>query len=189
MATLYAWSPIRSAEQFDEETKKAGASVTKNVGDTVTQDEMYLSDEQWNQLVSSGAVRSYAPPEMPNTFQGSPIDFLKEQARKASEDAVDQVMASPEVLAAITSSNDAAAGQAMLAENVPDEVREEWEQQREDNNPEGNTQEPKPAGNTGTTQVNEANTSFRSTSEGLFASDDGGQNWRAATDEEKAAQK
>lgn len=198
--TMYAWSPILTGKPGSREDGPGEITRVK-VGEEVSPDSLGVDQLEFNGMVASGSIRSYEPPKVPETFQGSPIDFLKEQAARASDDATNSVMASPEVIAAITASTTAATGSALSPENIDPEVQAEWERQREDNTPEGGTQEPTPGGNTGTTQVNDdtesitpgaggttGGTTFRDTSDGLFASDDGGSTWRPATDEEKANQ-
>lgn len=174
--TLYAWSPIRVGEPGT----KDGPGDIKMVkfGEEVTADSLGVSNEEFAGMVNSGSVRTMKPPEVPATFQGSPIDFLKEQAARASEDATNAVMASPEVMAAITASNQATVGTGLSPENVDPDVLEEQQRQQ-------SGEEPSSAA---TEETSNSTTQFRSTSDGLFASDDNGESWRPATDEEKANQ-
>lgn len=84
--TMYAWSDI----QYGAETAADG-TVTKvlsvKAGDSVTKSKLGVSDEDWNELIAAGSVRPYKYPDMPDTFGGSPVDFLRQQA-SAVADAV-----------------------------------------------------------------------------------------------------
>lgn len=105
MPTWYAWSPINSAE-----AKEDGKTVTVKPGDTVTADKLFLDDAQWKQLVESGAVRTMAYPDMPDTWQGSPVDFYLSEAKKASENALTSVSESADVVNAAAMANAASSG-------------------------------------------------------------------------------
>lgn len=72
---LYAWSEIRNGD------------VVLKPGSKVTQDGLKLDDDQWAQLLESSAVRTNPYPDMPETYQGTPIQFLLEQAAAAEIDA------------------------------------------------------------------------------------------------------
>lgn len=170
MPTLYAWSPIRYGDQGGKDGP--GATETLNVGDEVTKSALGLDDSQWDQLLRSGAVRLSKPPEMPTEYMGSPIDFLKEEAARASEGAVNEVMASPAVLDAITASNMASNATASLPENVDPDVLAEQLRQQDDSVP-----------------TNAPDVQYRTNQLGaLMASDDEGNSWRPATEAERVEQ-
>lgn len=163
--TLYAWSPIsygeptRNAENPGDTTViKPGTAVSRADLDSVT-------DEGWKQLIESGAIRAQEYPNIPETWQDSPVQFLRDQARKAAEGIMDDAATSQENIAAVMSANAAETGVALLPEGV----------------------EPATTPSSEATPSN-SNTQFTQGNEGLLASDDGGQSWRPATDEEKAAQ-
>jgi hypothetical protein len=69
--TLYAWSPI-----------DAGDKKLK-VGDEVTASALGIDKEGLEDLVDSGAVRAKKPPKLPDGWQGSMVDFLRQEAREA----------------------------------------------------------------------------------------------------------
>ncbi len=85
MATLYAWSNIRVGEQ----TLKAdspGKVTTIKFGDAVTADKLGADDAQMKAYIDSGAIRETKPPQLPETWQGSPLDFIRAEAEKADND-------------------------------------------------------------------------------------------------------
>jgi hypothetical protein len=115
---LVAWSPIVSSK--DKGTKKEPdlEETTIKPGESVTQDALGLDDAGWAQLLESGAVRSMAYPDMPETFQGSPVEFLREEMRKAAEGILSDVETSEENIAAVNAVNAASTGTALLPEGV-----------------------------------------------------------------------
>lgn len=147
MSTFYAWSDIRTGAPTAKADEPGEVKTIKR-GDTVSQADAMVDDDGWRQLVESGAIRTLQVPDMPDTYQGSPIDFLKEQAAKAGDDAMNAVMASPEVIAAVNAQVGANAG--LLAENVDPEVQEEWERQLEAEGGSGQFEEPTPQSGEGT---------------------------------------
>lgn len=79
----YAWSPIRHGGEV-----KDGLVVnvqTVAYGDSVSQKDLGVSDEDWQAMVEGGSVREVKPPELPEGYTGSPIQFMMEQARQAAE--------------------------------------------------------------------------------------------------------
>lgn len=72
--TYYAWSDIRSSEA--EET--TDVKVTK-AGETVTASDLGVSDEEFQALVESGAVKTEEYPELPEGYTGSPAQYEKEK--------------------------------------------------------------------------------------------------------------
>ena len=75
MATAYAWSPILAGDK------------SAKFGDEVTASGLGISKEDFEELVTSGAVRTKKPPKLPDGYQGSVIDFLREQIREAELEA------------------------------------------------------------------------------------------------------
>lgn len=65
--TFFAWSPIRY-----------GDGIIK-VGETVTQDQLDVEDDDWNYLVETGAVRTMEYP-VPEGSTLSPAEYLRQQA-------------------------------------------------------------------------------------------------------------
>ncbi len=84
MATLYAWSDFRVGEPAKDD--KPGKLTTIKFGETVTAEKLKADDEQMKAYIDSGAVREVKPPEMPSTWQGSPLDFVRAEAEKADND-------------------------------------------------------------------------------------------------------
>lgn len=78
MADMWAWSPIKGGT--------ADKPVEVDFGAKVTKAQLGVDDADWDAMVEAGSVRPYAPPKMPDTYQSSPVEFLKEQAAKAEND-------------------------------------------------------------------------------------------------------
>lgn len=82
MATLYAWSDIRVGEPAKDD--KPGKLTTIKFGEAVTAEKLGGADkEQMQAYMDSGAIREIKPPDMPDTWQGSPLDFVRSEAEKA----------------------------------------------------------------------------------------------------------
>jgi len=82
MATLYAWSPIRVGKPAKDD--RPGEVTTIKFGETVTADKLGgADDEQMQAYIDSGAIRETKPPQMPDTWQGSALDFVRAEAEKA----------------------------------------------------------------------------------------------------------
>lgn len=126
MADMVAWSEIRHGEAGEDD--KPGDTKVIKPGESVSQGDLGLDDDQWAQLVESGAVRTMAYPEMPETFQGSPVDYLREQAKMAAEGALMEAETSEENMAAIAAANAASTG-STLAQTFDPEVQAEMDKQ------------------------------------------------------------
>lgn len=100
--TWYAWSPIVGGTS-DEVIKVA-------FGEEVTKSKLMLDNVGWLQLRESGAVRTIKPPDIPETWQDSPINYYLDQAKKAAEGVMAGMSESPEVMAAAQIGNAAATG-------------------------------------------------------------------------------
>jgi len=135
MADLVAWSPIKVGTS-GEKPGDTGTTEVIKPGETVTQDSLGLSDDQFKQLVESGAVRTLEYPDMPDTYQDSPVNYLREQARKASEGALMDAENSEENMGAILAANAAATGTMLQGEALSDDVLAEMESQKQDQSPE-----------------------------------------------------
>lgn len=70
MADMYAWSPILC----DKGKIDAGSKVTKSG--------LGVSDEDWDSMVAAGSIREKKFP-VPEGFQGSVLDFYREQLKEA----------------------------------------------------------------------------------------------------------
>jgi|SRR5215471_17301049 len=70
---FYAWT------NFDIERNEWGQTTNViHVGDTITQAQLDVSDEQWEELIATGAVREEEYPEVPDGV--SPAEFERNQA-------------------------------------------------------------------------------------------------------------
>lgn len=90
MAKFYAWS------NFDVERNEWGQTTNViHVGDEVTQNQLNISDSEWEDLVATGAVREEPYPDVPDDV--SPAEYLRQRA--ASVDATeDEVAAYADIL-------------------------------------------------------------------------------------------
>lgn len=127
MADMVAWSPIRVGKSAEGD--KPGETKVIKPGETVTKESLG-DEEEFNQLVASGALKPLPYPEMPETYQDSPVNFLREQARKAADDALLTAETSEENISAIQAANLASTGQPQ-AEPLSDEVEAELKKQME----------------------------------------------------------
>lgn len=88
MAKFYAWATLYNGG----ETKKVGDRtiiVSRNVvepGSEVSKTKLKVTDEEWAALVDGGSVRPYPFPKMPESFSGSPSEFVMSQLRKGEEE-------------------------------------------------------------------------------------------------------
>lgn len=99
MATkYYAWGPISSGWEKDKEGNRLKRRLTK-AGTVVSASSLGLTDDQFEELVESRAVRTLPYPPLPDNWTGSPIDWYREQARLAAEAADDPSMAIVAMLA------------------------------------------------------------------------------------------
>lgn len=70
---MYAWSPILAGE-------KSAA-----MGDKVTKASLGVEDADFNAMVEAGSIRSYPVPDLPENFQGSVVDHLRDEIRQATD--------------------------------------------------------------------------------------------------------
>lgn len=80
----YAWSVV----QYDADVDESGASIKHKrlpFGSEVTAKQLGVDEENFDALVEAGSIRDYPPPDMPKGYTGSPLDYLREQAAKATE--------------------------------------------------------------------------------------------------------
>jgi hypothetical protein len=84
----YAWTEIRGADSDGNATSiKAGTEVTPA--------SLNVSEEEFAELVAARSVRTTSYPDMPETFQGSPKDFILEKKRKELEELEDSFDTDP----------------------------------------------------------------------------------------------
>jgi len=78
----YAWS------NFDIERNEWGQTVNViHVGDEISQSQLNISTEEWDELVASGAVREEEYPDVPSDV--SPAEYERNQA--AVQSAVEEL--------------------------------------------------------------------------------------------------
>lgn len=134
MADLVAWSRIEYGDRNTDPNNVDPTTLRQVIkpGESVTQDKLGLDDDQWNQLVTSGAVRARPYPDMPDTYQDSPVNFLMDEARRAADNALTGAQESEENITAIQAANAASTGGALLGTELSDEVVSEMQQQKDD---------------------------------------------------------
>lgn len=83
--TMYAWTKIR-LEAVRDETDPAVILRYNTIepGATVTPEDLgYTADSaDWRELLQGGAVRPMPFPEIPATFQGSPIEYARQKVKE-----------------------------------------------------------------------------------------------------------
>jgi hypothetical protein len=99
--TMYAFSTIRYGAEVDEASGAITSYKEIPVGETVDKGTLGLNDDQWDQLVDSGAIRPYEYP--PVEGDQTPANYYKENAAKAVEAAeagmpLTEIMGMPEPL-------------------------------------------------------------------------------------------
>jgi len=95
---MYAWAPINYGVERDEDKNIVGQLV-KAFGEKVSAGDLDLSDEEFEALVESGAVRNYPPPEdMPENYPRSPRDWMMDK-HKLSEGHISGGYFTPDVIA------------------------------------------------------------------------------------------
>lgn len=82
--TYYAWTDIMGASAGDADGKNKQLVKKVKAGDTVTASDLDLNDDQFAELVESGAVRITAFPDLPPGWTGSPVDFWRKQLKDAA---------------------------------------------------------------------------------------------------------
>ena len=85
-ATYYAWSPIRGGKRTGEGDDAKVEAVNVAAGETVTASKLGVSKEEFQALVDSGAVRTQKYPDLPEGYQDSPVNFMRQQALEAAGD-------------------------------------------------------------------------------------------------------
>lgn len=89
--TYYAWTVIQNGVERDTTDPTVILKrTTIPYGEEVSADSLDIDDAEFQALIDSGAVRQYAPPDMPSSFSGSPLDYLRLQARQAEELSLSQ---------------------------------------------------------------------------------------------------
>lgn len=109
-STMYAWSPIKSGKNDGNDKIE---EVNVNPGESVTQDQLGVDDDGWRQLIESGSVRAMKYPDVPETFQGSPVEYLREQAKAAADGSLLDAETSEENIGAIALANAVSTGTAL----------------------------------------------------------------------------
>lgn len=70
---MYAWSPILAGDN------------SAAMGDKVSKSSLGVDDANFAAMVEAGSVRSYPVPDMPENFQGSVVDHLRNEIQQASD--------------------------------------------------------------------------------------------------------
>lgn len=70
---MYAWSPILAGDN------------SAAMGDKVTKSGLGVDDANFDAMVEAGSIRSYPVPDLPENFQGSIVDHLRDEIRKATD--------------------------------------------------------------------------------------------------------
>lgn len=87
----FAWTRILTGVDRDETDPTV--IVRHNYvsyGEEVSADSLNIDDTEFDALVASAAVRDYAPPELPAGFNGSPLEYLRQQVKQTEELALSQ---------------------------------------------------------------------------------------------------
>jgi len=107
----YAWS------NFDIERNEWGQTVNViHVGDEISQSQLNISSEEWDELVASGAVREEEYPDVPADI--SPAEYERNQA--VMQSAVEELQLS--AATAGKTMEEIAAADAEAAESAPAEA-------------------------------------------------------------------
>jgi hypothetical protein len=109
--TFYAWSPIRGDE-----------GIVAKFGDEVTAEGLDVEDEDFEAMKEANVIRRLKPPELPEGYQGSVMDYYRDLVKEAS---LAQGSSIEEASLAAFHSTREAAGQPPLAEEEgPTEAEE-----------------------------------------------------------------
>lgn len=121
---MYAWS------RFAKTTNEWGrVDEWIEPGDEITQSDLDLSDDEWQELQDLGAVREEPFPEL--AAGQSPAEYYRENPDEAPEIDVDAETTQPEAMEKIDSG--LAAGMKLpVEEGAPDDVATQAEQQTEE---------------------------------------------------------
>lgn len=87
--TYYAWSPIHYDSEGKGEVGAPAKPKTLAIGEVATKAKLGIDDENFAALVEAGSVRERKPPDTPDGYSGSHVQFLLEQAREAELMAAD----------------------------------------------------------------------------------------------------
>ena len=83
MPTYFAWTPILVGKKGETTGDKTAIEAkTVKVGEQVSASSLGVSDDDFEEMVNSGAVREYEYPDLPKGYPDSPINFMKDQIRK-----------------------------------------------------------------------------------------------------------
>lgn len=85
---FYTWSTIYNGGET-KTIKDRKIIVKRNViepGEEVSQTKLKLNDVEWKALVDGGSVRPYKYPDMPDSYGGSPMEFVMSQLRAGGEE-------------------------------------------------------------------------------------------------------
>src|SRR5262245_25954207 len=82
----YAWSPIRYGGEVSPQGILDPRSIKEvKFGEKVTAAAMGIDDADWEGLKAAGAVRTQKPPDLPEGYQGSVMDYWYAQLAEAGQ--------------------------------------------------------------------------------------------------------
>lgn len=86
--SYYTWAPIRYGVEKDDKGNITQVLV-RGVGKEVSQDDLDMSDQDWNYLISVGAIREqeYPVKDLSGPSLESPREVMLREARKMIEEA------------------------------------------------------------------------------------------------------
>jgi hypothetical protein len=107
--TYYAWSIFDIVDSEKPEAKPKRI----NPGDAVTADLLDVTDEDWNEIVASGAVRTQQWPVPPEAGAVSPIEYLRSQAANREQQGLDAIVEELSAANQSVTDSERAAGEAV----------------------------------------------------------------------------
>lgn len=118
----YSWSNIRyGADRDTTDPNIITAYHEVKPGEVVSAKKLDLTDEQFKELIESGAVRSSPYPNVPATWTGSPVEWFREQARRAASGVYDNAALSDAATFDANMGVDASSGQALVPDDDADD--------------------------------------------------------------------
>lgn len=78
----FAWSKILIGAEVDKKTGIADKHEWVQPGEEVTPEKLHVDQEQFEEYITSGAVREYEYPDVPKGYQDSPLNFFRERIRR-----------------------------------------------------------------------------------------------------------
>jgi hypothetical protein len=82
----FAWSKILIGADVDPKTGIAAKHEYVQVGEEVDAAKLNVSDEQFDEYITSGAIREYEYPDVPEGYQDSPLNFFRDRIRRVESE-------------------------------------------------------------------------------------------------------